>query len=121
MGDGSHSEAAKIALELMKQLITLSSGVLVLSATFISQLNPAVPYLLLILVASWCCLITAIVSALKTISALIKSHLKPDLFDWSTGTGQSAAKVSRWSFIAGISLFAVFALVVLITGTQSTS
>ncbi|MGC2419002.1 MAG: hypothetical protein WA434_14770, partial [Candidatus Acidiferrales bacterium] len=37
--DGGDSDAHQIALELMKQLITLASGIVALSATFIEKLG----------------------------------------------------------------------------------
>jgi len=51
----------------------------------------------------------ALIAALQTISAIVKSRLKPE-FDWSTGYGQKAAAVSKYSFVIGIVLVAAVAL-----------
>ena len=101
--------AADAALELMKQLITLSSGVLALSATFIEKLEPVGPLSIGGLIVAWLALVVAVIAALDAISAIVKSRLKPE-FDWSTGRGQSAAAVSKYSFVVGIVLVAAVAL-----------
>jgi len=101
--------AADAALELMKQLITLSSGVLALSATFIEKLEPVGALSIGGLIIAWLALVVALIAALQTISAIVKSRLKPE-FDWSTGYGQKAAAVSKYSFVIGIVLVAAVAL-----------
>src|SRR6185295_15997949 len=95
--------AAEAALELMKQLITLSSGVLALSATFIEKLEPAGPLLVGALILAWLALVVALAAALETISAIVKSRLEP-AFDWSTGRGRTSAVISKYSFVIGIVL-----------------
>jgi hypothetical protein len=99
--------AADAALELMKQLITLSSGVLALSATFIEKLAPLGLWRIPLAVA-WLCLIAALVAALQVISAIVKSMLLPE-HDWSTGYGQRAASLSKYAFVVGIALVALVA------------
>ncbi len=101
--------AADAALELMKQLITLSSGVLALSATFIEKLEPVGPWYVGALVFAWLALVVALIAALETISAIVKSRLKPE-FDWSTGRGRRAASISKYSFVVGIALVAAVSL-----------
>jgi hypothetical protein len=101
--------AADAALELMKQLITLSAGVLALSATFIEKLEPQGVLSIAGLVIAWLALVVSLIAALDTISAIVKSRLKPE-FDWSTGRGQRAAGVSKYSFVVGIALVAAVAL-----------
>ena len=49
----SSPKADEAALELMKQLITLASGVLALSAAFVDKLPKAPQYLLSLLFLSW--------------------------------------------------------------------
>lgn len=105
-----NKEAADTALELMKQLITLSSGVLALGAAFLDKfrIDSRVEYALLAL--AWALLIVAIATALDTISAIVKSHLTPE-HRWHTGRGQMAARISKWAFVLGITCFGIFALV----------
>jgi hypothetical protein len=101
--------AAEAAIELMKQLITLSAGVLALSATFIEKLEPQGVLSIAVLVIAWLALVVSLIAALDTISAIVKSRLKPE-FDWSTGRGQRAAGISKYSFVLGIVLVAAVAL-----------
>jgi hypothetical protein len=107
-GQSSASDAHKIALELMKQLITLSSGILALSATFIGQFKTESLILKIVLMISWISLALAVFFGLQTISAIVKSRLNSD-FDWSTGEGKTYASASKYSFLAGIIFFAGFA------------
>ncbi len=104
--------AADTALELMKQLITLSSGVLALSATFIGNFSTASVSLLTVLVAAWVFLTIAVLAGLETISAIVKSRLLPE-YDWSRGRGLKTARVSKYSFVLGLALFAIFAFLTL--------
>ena len=112
------NDAHKIALELMKQLITLSSGILALSATFIANLHTRSAPMLAVLVASWVCLVASVFFGLETISAIVQSRLAPDVADWSTGVGRINAKVSKYTFVAGLFLFGLFAFLVLTTSAS---
>jgi hypothetical protein len=101
-------DAHQIALELMKQIITLASGVVALSATFLEKLNiGTLP--MLILGLSWSALIVSILYGLQAISAIVKSRLNSTR-EWSRGRGQNFARTSKYAFVTGISLFALFAL-----------
>jgi hypothetical protein len=108
-------DAHKIALEFAKQIISLSSGVLALSATFIKELPNANNCQLVLLAISWISLAVAIFSGLQTISAIVKSRLNSD-YDWSKGAGKNFAITSKYSFFIGIILFALFAFTLLNTG-----
>ncbi len=101
-------DAHKVALELLKQLITLASGVLALSATFIEKLTPASTLGLLVLALAWIALLASVFGGLQAMSAVVKSRLDPD-HDWSTGTGQFYARLAKYGFVLGILLFALFA------------
>ena len=96
------TSAAEAALELLKQLITLSSGALAVSATFANQFSVPLPWAALLPVA-WLSLIVSTIAALKSISAIVKSRLRPE-HDWSTGIGKTYASWSQWSFVVGIGL-----------------
>lgn len=126
MAVGGASEAdrtptsAEAALELMKQLITLSAGVLALSATFIGDFPVRDRWLLAFLGAAWLLLAVAVLFGLETISAIVASRLDPEQ-DWSTGYGKAAARISKYSFVAGLTVFALFALLMLALGTSGTS
>ncbi len=103
-------DAHLAALELLKQLITLSSGVLAVSAAFIANFFPGSVVQILILVGSWACLAASVYSGLQAMSAIVQSRLTPGL-PWSKGLGEKYATASKYFFVAGLILFAVFALV----------
>jgi hypothetical protein len=97
----------------MKQLITLSSGVLALSATFVTRITDATNrWTLVILGAAWLALALSVVAGLQTISAIVKSRLDGN-DKWSTGYGKGAAMVSKYAFVAGLGLVAAFALAII--------
>lgn len=120
--DDRNGRPADTALELMKQLITLSSAVLALSATFIQKLSTSVPWKMVVLAAAWLCLISSALAGLETISAIVQARLEPELSDWSTGRGRTSALATKYCFIGGLLLFAVFAVAVLAeSGEPNTS
>lgn len=102
------SKAKETALELLKQLITLASGVLALSAAFIEKFATGNPLLLTILGLSWLCLLGAIFAGLQAMSAMVKRLTHPH-FSWSEEKLRGFARVSKYCFVVGIGLFAVFA------------
>jgi hypothetical protein len=110
-----NKDASTAALEFAKHLITLSSGIVALSATFVSDFVDAPRWSLYILFLAWLCLAASVFGGLKTLSGIIQSRLL-DTDDWSTGRRAGWAKLSRWSFLVGMALFAGFAAVVLLRG-----
>lgn len=112
--------SAEAALELMKQLITLAAGVLALSATFIGDFPVRDRWLLALLGVAWLLLATAVLFGLETISAIVGSRLDPEQH-WSKGYGKTAARVSKYSFVSGLTTFALFAFLMLLldaTGSE---
>jgi hypothetical protein len=59
-------------------------------------------------------LLISVFFGLQTISAIVKSRLKPEEYDWSEGYGKTSARISKYGFVAGISLFAIFAFLLLL-------
>jgi hypothetical protein len=112
-----NNDASEAALELMKQLITLSSGVLALSATFIDKIGTASMYLLIVLGTSWIVLLGSLFFGLQTISSIVKSRLTKDN-EWSKGYGRTSARLSKYAFVVGIALFAVFAFLSFATAKE---
>jgi hypothetical protein len=106
--DEQAEDAHLIALEFLKQLITLSSGVLALSAAFIENFLPTSLPQSIILLVSWVCLAFSIYFGLQGISAIVQSRLVRGL-NWASGRGRRYTGESKYFFIAGIILFAVFA------------
>ena len=109
----SPPRADEVALELIKQIVTLASGVLALSAAFIGTLPPVPQYFLCLLALSWAALVVSILCGLKTISAIVKSRLDSN-DSWSGGRGKRFAQCSHYSFLAGIAMFAAFAFLSLV-------
>jgi hypothetical protein len=105
-----YEDAHQIALEFLKQLITLSSGVLALSAAFIENFLPASLLQSIFLFTSWVCLALSIYFGLQAISEIVQSRLMPGL-NWASGPGRRYAAASKNFFIVGIILFAVFAFI----------
>jgi hypothetical protein len=112
MKQHSHG-ASDAALELIKHLITLSSGVLALSATFVTKISGSGSrWTLWLLGAAWFALTASVVAGLQAISAIVKSRLD-DNERWSTGYGKGTAAVSKYAFVAGLALVAAFAFATL--------
>jgi hypothetical protein len=105
-----YEDAHQVALEFLKQLITLSSGVLALSAAFIENFFPASLWQSVFLFASWVCLALSIYFGLQAISEIVQSRLMPGL-NWAKGPGRRDAAASKNFFVVGIILFAVFAFI----------
>jgi hypothetical protein len=107
-------KAGETALELLKQLIALSSGVLALSATFIDKLRPSHWALLTLLAGSWIALIIAVAAGIQAMSATVKAFHRPE-FSFTEEKLRRYARTSKYSFLAGITLFALFAFLSLAT------
>jgi hypothetical protein len=104
------ARADEVALEYIKQVITLAAGVLAISATFIESLGGKTWIHLTVLALSWSSLVISVFFGLQTISAIVKSRLDSDDNSWSQGQGKTYAKLCKYSFVAGIALFAIYAL-----------
>jgi len=110
--DGTVASDPKLAdataLDLIKQLITLSSGVLALSATFIEKFTTSRMYLMLLLAVAWLLLMVSIYAGLQAMSALVQASLHPE-FTWVREHLVRYARISKYCFALGISCFALFA------------
>ena len=113
------TDAHTIALELMKQIITLAAGVVALSATFLEKIKTG-SISLVVLGLSWVALVISIFFGLQTISAIVKSRLNPEEHEWSKGRGQAYARISKYAFVVGISLFAIFAFLLFVLTNLNT-
>lgn len=105
-------DAHTVALELLRQLITLSAGVLALSATFIGQFQSTSGCRLLVLFLAWALLASSVFFGLEAISAIVQSRLRNDEA-WSKGEGRRYGLLSKYMFVAGLAAFALFALLTL--------
>ncbi|MFC2141247.1 hypothetical protein ACFLQP_03010, partial [Acidobacteriota bacterium] len=105
-----NNDAHNIALEWIKQIITLSTGIIVLSATFITTIFNKLNWSIGLLIISWILLLLAIIFGLETISVITNSRIHQDML-WTKGSGKKKIKATKWLFINGISFFIVFALI----------
>jgi hypothetical protein len=111
--EDEHSHGAgDAAIDLMKQLITLAAGVLALSATFLEKIGPMSHWLLAILALSWFALTISVLGGIQTMSAVVKSRLDGN-DAWSERPSKQFASTAKYGFIVGISLFLVFAFLLL--------
>jgi hypothetical protein len=104
----SKSDAAQIALEYIKQIITLASGILALSGTFIDKLARSISYHTILLPMSWVLLLISVYYGLATISTIVKSKLNDDDLEWSRGHGKRCATICKLTFVGGIAVFLAF-------------
>jgi hypothetical protein len=102
-------DAAHAALEYIKQIIALASGILALSGTFIEKLVKIIGWHTVALPVAWILLLTSIYCGLATISTIVKSKLNGNQ-DWAEGTGKRYAQACKISFVGGIGLFLIFVL-----------
>jgi hypothetical protein len=100
-------DAAQVALEYIKQIITLASGILALSGTFIDKLVKTVSYQTALLPVAWVLLLISVYFGLATISTIVKSKLKNDQ-NWAQGRGKKYATICKLTFVGGIAVFLVF-------------
>lgn len=109
--------AGTAALELLRQLITLASGVLALSSTFIDKLWSPIIDLQILLAFAWIVLAASIIAGLQAMSALVQGALQPD-FSWTDASARNWALASKWTFIIGIAAFALYAFLAAATADK---
>jgi hypothetical protein len=102
-----NNDAHIVALEWIKQIITLSSGIIVLSATFLKTIFAQLNWSVFLLIASWILLLLSIIFGLKTISQITASRINQD-DDWFY---ENESKATKFLFIVGIFLFVIFAII----------
>lgn len=105
--------ASEAALEYLKQIITLAAGIIAFSGTFIEKVGGLPWYYVVVLLLSWAALVASVLLSLQTISAIIKSRLDKNT-NWSTEGGKTLATASKYSFVSGLCLFAIFAFILLV-------
>lgn len=105
----SAPRADETALELMKQLITLASGVLALSATFIARLRDIRPLLLILLAVSWLALLISVFFGLQAIASIVEGRMNRGDDGDSIEEVTKKARVAKFGFLIGIAMFAAFA------------
>jgi len=112
------TDATETTLELLKQLIALSSGVLALSATFLEKFWSDRIELQALLALSWALLMVSTICGLQAISSMVQFLRHPD-FAWSADALRKWARASKWCFVAGIASFAIFAFLAALTSTSA--
>lgn len=116
----SDDQAARdTALELLKQLITLSAATLALSATFLEKIPSAGSRALWLLGLSWAFLVLSLVCALQAISNMIQRLRRPEIGNWAEGGTKVFARIAKLSFVVGLLALAAFAVATAV-GSSST-
>jgi len=116
----TQSDAHEVFLEWLRQLITLSSGIIAFSGTFVPLVSTEPRWPLLLLGVSWLLFIATIVSCLEVVSAITFSRIHNN-DSWTKGTAHNMALIAKWSFISGITLFVIFAAASLYTITTNSA
>lgn len=101
--------ARDTALELLKQIITLSAATLALSATFLEKFPIASKLHLVTLGIAWVSLVVSLVCALQAISSMIQRLRRPELGNWAGGSTQLHAWWAKCLFVVGLCFLAAFA------------
>jgi hypothetical protein len=112
------NDAHSVAIEWLKQVITLSSGIIVLSGTFLSSVFKQLNWSIWLLMGSWLFLLGSIILSLETISVITQSRIQGNQ-DWSKRPGRIYAGLAKLFFILGIGIFIFFALVNFISTYKS--
>ena len=102
-------EAVKLVQDITKQVLTLTTGVLALSATFINTLLPHAPRFIVILFFAWGLFTFSIIGGMFTLSSIVNKlkNNKHEPFAKST----TIPAVIQWlCFILGFILLWVFVL-----------
>lgn len=105
-----NKHASNTAVDYLKQLITLASGVLVFSAAFIGDFKAHGFWSYLSLGTSWMLLCLCLVCGLWSMAIIVKSSIDEN-DNWAEGRGRTLSRISRVSFAIALFTFAVFAFI----------
>jgi hypothetical protein len=100
----------KPAGDLVRLLITLASGVLALSATFVEKLSAGSGWSIVVLYLSWVALVASIIFGVKALSMLADAQ-RTSATQWAETTFPSMTRCWQ-SFQAGIGLLMVYGAIV---------
>src|SRR5690349_23668984 len=117
MSDGQSSDpkskANELAIEALKQLLTLASSVLVLTIAFIKDALGAnrdrATYVFLVPLA-WSLLAVVIWTAWVAIPDACRKMATTPGYVFATGRPQVLAKLAQWSFLLGLTFLTLFAV-----------
>ena len=103
-------DSIKIVQDITKQLITLASGILALSATFLRSIVGSSPTAICLICTSWILITASIVFGILTLSSLV-NKLKNNKYE-PFATPTTIPAIIQWvTFIAGITFFWIFVIV----------
>lgn len=100
-------EAIKLVQDITKQILTLTTGILALSATFIKILIPDAPRLIAILFFAWFLFTVSIIGGLFTLSSIVHKLEKEEYEPFAKCT-EIPARVQWICFIVGFVLLWIF-------------
>jgi hypothetical protein len=117
MSDGPaanpQSKASELAIDGLKQLLTLASAILALTITFIKDAlgtgRSNAAWTLLVPVA-WCLLAVVIWTAWVAIPDACSRMARGSNYVFASGRPRRLATIAQWSFLLGLTLLTVFAV-----------
>ena len=108
------SKASELAIDGLKQLLTLASGVLALTIAFLKDaLGPArsrASWTFLVPVA-WGLLALVIWTAWVAIPDACREMAAKPGYVFASGTPRVLARIAQWSFVLGLTLLTLFAVI----------
>lgn len=103
-----NKNASDAALEYVKQLLTLASAVLVVSAIFVSRVSAKGIAGELAILAAWFFLLISLICGIVFITAVVASRINDD-DKWAESTPKRFSRASFRSFSVAIAFFVFFA------------
>ena len=102
------SPATDLAMDLMKQLVTLNSAVLVLSGTLLGHVLPVPAWDFGFLGVGWLCLVVSLACSIDTMSRIVSSVDSADGL-WTEPPCRTIGNLAKWLFFFGVTMLVIFA------------
>lgn len=103
-------DSVKLVQDITKLLITLATGVLTLSATFLNNIVGDYPTSEFLIFVSWILITLSIVAGIFTLSSLV-NLLKNDIYEPFAPQTTAPAIIQWITFVVGITFFWIFVIV----------
>lgn len=103
-------DSIKLVQDITKILITLATGILTLSATFLQNIVGDCPTSKFLIFVSWILITLSITAGIFTLSSLI-NLLKNNKYEPFAPQTKAPAIIQWITFVAGVTLFWIFVIV----------
>lgn len=103
-------DSIKLVQDITKQLITLGSAILALSATFLKSIVGSYPLSIFLICISWILITISIIFGIITLASLV-DKLKNNIYDPFATPTRTPAIIQWITFVIGITLFLIFVIV----------